>query len=102
MNSFAQINDYKTLYKPNSPLQKSITSYLVEHHSIGNTKNVVSYINLKHQSNKEQLSRLKNFNSNLTLELPFFCYMECKLHKQINLWIKLRTGNDDSYTKLIK
>ncbi len=29
-----------------------------------------------------------------------FCRMENKLHKQLNVWVKLRAGNDDDYRKL--
>ncbi len=35
-------------------------------------------------------------------DLPFFCAMECKVRKRTNIWIKLRTGDDESYMKLIK
>ena len=34
-------------------------------------------------------------------DLPFFCAMECRVRKHTNIWIKLRTGNDDSYMKMI-
>ena len=34
-------------------------------------------------------------------DLPFFCAMECRVRKHTNIWIKLRTGNDESYMKLI-
>ena len=35
-------------------------------------------------------------------DLPFFCAMEYKVRKRTNIWIKLRTGDDESYMKLIK
>lgn len=31
----------------------------------------------------------------------FFCRMEDKVHNKLNIWIKLRAGNDELYRKLI-
>jgi len=33
--------------------------------------------------------------------IAFFCRMEDKLHERLNIWIKIRTGDDDSYRKMI-
>jgi hypothetical protein len=32
----------------------------------------------------------------------FFCRMEEKVHARYNVWIKLRTGSDETYRKLIR
>jgi hypothetical protein len=47
-------------------------------------------------------SALKPIDASTTKELPFFCAMECRVRKHTKLWIKVRTGNDDSYMKMIK
>lgn len=44
----------------------------------------------------------KTIDSGFINDLPFFCAMECKVRKRTNIWIKLRTGDDESYMKLIK
>jgi hypothetical protein len=44
----------------------------------------------------------KTISSSSINDLPFFCAMECKVRKHTNIWIKLRTGDDESYMKLIK
>ncbi|MBS1638247.1 MAG: hypothetical protein JST26_20205 [Bacteroidetes bacterium] len=36
-----------------------------------------------------------------SIDLPFFCQLESDVHKHTNLWIKVRTGNDESYMKMI-
>ncbi len=34
-------------------------------------------------------------------KLPFFCNMEDKCRNKFNIFLKIRAGNDESYTKMI-
>lgn len=53
-------------------------------------------------SNHATLKQPKTIASGSINDLPFFCAMECKVRKRTNIWIKLRTGDDESYMKLIQ
>jgi hypothetical protein len=53
------------------------------------------------------LSSYEKENSNISIFLPsikhtaFFCVMEDKVYGKLNVWIKLRTGSDEIYRKMI-
>jgi len=65
--------------------------------------NLPDNINNAIMSNHATLQVLpKSIASSFIKDLPFFCAMECKVHKLTNIWIKLRAGDDESYMKLIK
>jgi len=54
-------------------------------------------------SSFEPLS-LQTFNrlplNSFSQSQPFFCSMENSLHRHLNIWIKIRAGDDDGYRKL--
>ncbi len=58
----------------------------------------VSMINSGAGSSSDTPMYIKSGSIN---DLPFFCAMECRVRKHTNIWIKLRTGNDESYMKMI-
>jgi len=47
----------------------------------------------------EQINGLSSVNKGIHYT-ALFCRMENKVHKQLNIWVKLRAGNDDDYRKL--
>lgn len=49
--------------------------------------------------NPEQINGLNSVNKGIHYS-ALFCRMENKVHKQLNMWVKLRAGNDDDYRKL--
>lgn len=49
----------------------------------------------------QQAVKLPEIKSGSIHDMPFFCAMECRLRGRTGLWIKLRTGDDASYEKLI-
>ena len=53
----------------------------------------------EHSFNYQKVSSISSGSIN---DLPFFCAIECKVHKHTNIWIKLRAGDDASYMKMIK
>lgn len=64
------------------------------------TPDNINTVMLSYQSALQQ--QPKTIYSGSINDLPFFCAMECKVRKHTNIWIKLRTGDDESYMKLIK
>lgn len=65
-------------------------------------------LNLTHQKtvtvnlSSSQTLPFPHFNPGSVKDLPFFCALEYRMHQQTNLWIKFRTGNDESYMKMIR
>jgi hypothetical protein len=43
-----------------------------------------------------------HFSPGSVKDLPFFCALEYRMHQHTNLWIKFRTGNDESYMNMIR
>jgi hypothetical protein len=82
------------------------SSLFQTHHSLSfNCKGIeaIENINTMMMSNHIPLQALpKTISSGSINDLPFFCAMECKVRKCTNIWIKLRTGDDESYMKLIQ
>ena len=59
-----------------------------------------SFYNLNFRTEKpKQINGLSGINKGIHYT-ALFCRMENKMHKQLNIWVKLRAGNDDDYRKL--
>ncbi len=52
-----------------------------------------------HLKKSEQINGLNSVNKGIHYT-ALFCRMENKVHKQLNVWVKLRAGNDEDYRKL--
>ncbi len=78
---FAQV--LKVSYAPKVILQKSASF---------NSIDLLS-------KNPEQINGLNSVNKGFHYT-ALFCRMENKVHQQLNMWVKLRAGNDDDYRKL--
>ncbi len=79
--AFAQV--LKVSYAPKVNLQKT------------NSFNSIDVRSVK----PEQINGLNSINKGIHYT-ALFCRMENKVHKQLNMWVKLRAGNDDDYRKL--
>jgi hypothetical protein len=89
ISATAQSKQPSSIYKTHQPLQ---------FHYYYRPSSSQSLVMVEHDNNNNPLHSI---TSGSIKDLPFFCALECKVRKHTNIWIKLRTGDDASYMKMI-